>query len=246
MPSSSKLLTIIIPCFNESRSLEDLYNKVSFCAFHYPDLSFVIVENGSSDDSLDLIDKFERINSLTNIFFVRVDINRGYGYGIKSAIHHVKSPYFGWTHADGQTDIFDIIRVSNILRKRIDMPCLNNRRLCLKGSRFARPFMDQAISNTMSLIASLLYFPLLLGEINAQPSVYDSKLLDYIAQSPDDYNFDSFMFIKARRLGFVIERFPVLFPKRDFGRSSWNLGFKSKVKFMLNQLSFLTRNRFSL
>ena len=237
-------LSIIVPFYNEQYIIDSVYKKIKFCADSYPDISFILVENGSTDNTLNRFNELESQNTDGNIIFHHIDINRGYGYGIKSAFRHINSPYFGWTHGDNQTDIFDIIRFRNLLLKRINSRSISEIKYCFKGVRYARPISDSIISSLMSIIASFLYFPIVLKEINAQPSIYHVDLLKHISNVPDDYNLDAFMFIQAKRLGFISYRLPVLFPKRDFGISSWNTGLLAKFKFMINQLFFLIKNRF--
>ena len=237
-------ITIIVPFYNEQYIIDSVFKKIQFCSDSYKDISFILVENGSTDNTRDRFDKLELQNKSENIKFHRIDHNRGYGYGIKSAFRYINSPYFGWTHGDNQTDIFDIIRFRSLLLRRISSRPSSEIKYCLKGVRYARPISDSIISSFMSIIASFLYFPMVLKEINAQPSIYHVDLLKHISNPPDDYNIDAFMLIQAKRLGFIPCRLPVLFPKRDFGISSWNIGFFAKVKFIFNQLYFLIKNRF--
>ena len=224
-------------------SINSVYKKIEYCASNYPDLVFVLVDNGSTDNTHSRFARLKESNIFSNIFFVSVGKNMGYGFGIKSAFDFIRSPYFGWTHGDGQTDIFDIIRCLDFLYKSDSVSSLNRATFSLKGVRYARPMADSIISFLMSLIASVLHFPLFLSEINAQPSIYHSSLLDYIEDAPDDYNFDAFMFIQSRRLRMSLIRLPVLFPERQFGVSSWNTSLVAKVSFMFNQFCFLINMR---
>ena len=237
-------LTIIVPFYNEQYIINSVYKKIQFCVDSYPDIAFILVENGSTDNTRDRFNELEIQNTSRSITFHRIDSNRGYGYGIKSAFRFINSPYFGWTHGDNQTDVFDIIRFRNLLLKRSSYSTSSEIKYCFKGVRYARPISDSIISSFMSIIASFLYFPMILNEINAQPSIYHVDLLKHISKIPDDYNLDAFMFIQAKRLKLIPCRLPVLFPKRDFGISSWNKGLLAKFIFMFNQLNFLIKNRF--
>ena len=98
-----------------------------------------------------------------------------------------------------------------------------------------------------SLIKKLFYqWKDNLYEINAQPSIFDRTILDYIQKAPDDYNFDLAVFLIANSKKYIFLRFPVLFPERLFGNSHWNINFISKIKFILNTLSGLIKIRFKI
>ena len=56
--------------------------------------------------------------STKKIKFSTIQTNKGYGYGIKKSIDLCKGLYVGWTHADLQTDLFDLIKAYKIIEKR--------------------------------------------------------------------------------------------------------------------------------
>ena len=73
-------ITIIIPCFNEAESIPELIRKLSLIN---DDFNFLIVDNGSTDNTLEV---FKKLNIPTHISFIKKDINTGYGAGIKYGI----------------------------------------------------------------------------------------------------------------------------------------------------------------
>jgi glycosyltransferase involved in cell wall biosynthesis len=246
-PSSEKnkiILSVIVPCYNEEQSLLSLYSKISFCLDTCRKLQFIFLENGSIDSSRIIFEELRLQSSHPNLQFVSLADNKGYGYGIKSCIPHARGSFIGWTHGDNQTDILDIIRFYNILENLSDrtgvVPLL-----ALKGVRYARSIADSAVSSAMTILASIIYFPFFMSEINAQPSIYSSNLFRSIESFPDDYNIDAFCWIYARIHKYRIIRLPVLFPPREYGQSSWNVSFSSKVRFMYRQFVFLLSYRFS-
>ena len=52
-----KMISLIIPCFNEEKNIEKLFNKLDLLINEYPseDIEIVIVNNGSTDNSETLI-----------------------------------------------------------------------------------------------------------------------------------------------------------------------------------------------
>jgi hypothetical protein len=54
-----------------------------------------------------------------------------------------------------------------------------------------------------------------------------------IINSPNGFAFDVHTFINAKREKAKIIRFNVYFKEREFGESSWNHGFLSKIKMSM-------------
>ncbi len=75
-------LSVIIPCYNEARTLERLVNQV----IEQKDLikEIIIVDDKSIDSSADIIKKLSENNSLIKFFFK--DVNEGKGSAIKKGI----------------------------------------------------------------------------------------------------------------------------------------------------------------
>lgn len=225
------LLSVIIPCYNESLSLQSLFRKAKYLTSYY-DIELIFLDNGSSDDSWEIMQNF--IN-LENIKCIKIPKNKGYGYGIKQGLENASSQYIGWTHADLQTDLFDLIRAYELIQ--------NTKKtfLTIKGVRYARNLSENIISKGMSLISKLFFFPWNTFEINAQPSIYHKSIKSYLKNCPNDYNFDIYAYLISFYLKFDQIRFPVLFPSRRFGKSHWNINIFSKVSFILKTFLFIIK-----
>jgi glycosyltransferase involved in cell wall biosynthesis len=125
-------LTIVIPCFNESQSLPILLDKCLKLVSN-KQIHVIIVNNGSSDDSLKFLDKYVDIDS--NLTILNIEKNLGYGNGILKGLEQTNTQYVGWTHADLQTDIFDLETAFSELKN------LTNQTY-IKGLRKGRAFSE--------------------------------------------------------------------------------------------------------
>ena len=219
-------MSVIIPCYNELDSIDVLYEKSLYITKNY-DVEIIFVDNGSNDGTSK---KFKSLISTKKIKFSSIKTNKGYGYGIKKSIDLCNGIYIGWTHADLQTDLFDLIKAYNIIEK--SMIKLKDKKLVLKGIRLGRPLKDRFFSKSMSVISRILFFPLSAFEICAQPSIFHNSIKEEIQKAPNGYEFDIYVFIGALIRGFIPHRFPVLFPKRPHGKSHWNINIISKVLFI--------------
>ena len=105
--------SIIIPCYNEYNNLLVLLDKIKIILDQNKNLQIVIVNNGSTDDTSNLLKKYK----LQNLKFVILKKNLGYGGGIKAGISSINTDIICWTHADEQVKIEDVV---NILKKQIN------------------------------------------------------------------------------------------------------------------------------
>ncbi|TGL56480.1 glycosyltransferase family 2 protein [Leptospira ognonensis] len=222
------LLTIVIPCYNEEKNIPlilDRFQKV----LNRKDVEILLVNNGSTDQSKavmkDLVPKYSFANIL------EIEKNQGYGFGILSGLRVAKSKYIGWTHADMQTDPYDIIRALEILERD------GREMLYVKGKRKGRSWADQFFTMGMSIFESF-YMGTFLWDINAQPNLFPKSFFDTWENPPYDFALDLYAYYQAKKQKIEVVRFPVIFPPRIHGHSSWNTGLKSKWKFIRRTFDF--------
>jgi glycosyltransferase involved in cell wall biosynthesis len=218
--------SVVIPCFNESKSLPELISrceKVAKKGFG----EFVIVDNGSTDSTQQVVENLNFESKYIKIF--RIKNNIGYGNGILFGLKNCSAPVVGWTHADLQTNPEDIIRGVKLLN--------SSENSFVKGVRKGRPVSDQLFTFAMSIFETLLMRKKF-WDINAQPTLFNSSLLNNWTSPPNDFSLDLYAYYQARQAKFKIIRFPVNFGARKFGISSWNKNFFSRIKFIKRTLLY--------
>ncbi len=235
------LLSIVLPCYEEALSLPELYKKAIFITDNY-DIEIIFLDNGSKDQSWEIM---QSLKEKERIRFIKLQTNKGYGFGIKYALNFCNGKYIGWTHADLQTDLFDVIKAFELLSQKINCKS-NNIKYALKGKRLGRKASDMFLSTVMGFITKLIFFSNNLYEINAQPSIFDRSILNSLKKTPDDYNFDLGVFLIANSKKYTFLRLPVLFPERLYGKSHWNINLISKVKFIINTFGGLIKMRIKI
>ena len=62
---------------------------------------------------------------------------------------------------------------------------------------------------------------------------------------PKDFSLDLYALLLAKQNKMKVIRFPVMFEKRHAGVSSWNVDWKSKVKFIKRTISFSLKLKFA-
>lgn len=229
-----KLLTLVVPCFNEYDSLPLLLSKLQEVD---KSVHFLVLENGSQDGSREYLESIsDQLDFNIKIFFI--DKNNGYGAGILKGLKSIKqSQYIGWIHGDLQFDFLGLSQAIDYLNNS-----LNDTELFYKGLRTGRNYFDRFFSYFMGLCASII-LGVKFREINAQPTIFSYELLSYATEAPNDFSFDSYMYWLALNNKFHLKRDYYKFPPREYGMSKWDFGIISKIKFSKNLLKYFFKLR---
>lgn len=222
-------MSIIIPCYNEEKNIPLILEKFKKI-IKTEDIEIILVNNGSTDNSSEVLKEL-----LPNYEFARnvnVNVNQGYGYGIVQGLKEAKGEFIGWLHADLQTDPNDALKAYKLLEENNW-----NKNIYIKGRRKKRKLGDKFFSTGMSIFETF-YLGKILTEINAQPNIFHKKFFKEWKNPPKDFSLDLYALYMAKKLKLKIIRINVIFPKRRYGKSSWNTGLKSKIKLSKRTLEF--------
>jgi glycosyltransferase involved in cell wall biosynthesis len=229
--SASPRFSLVIPCYNESRGLEELIRKCRFVAAEGRG-EVILVDNGSTDKSFTILtEHLGKPANPADVWWVHIHKNEGYGHGIVRGLQATRSGFVGWTHADMQTDPADVLRAT----ERADT--LGPSALLVKGRRYGRGVGDRFFTAGMSIFESIL-MGRVLTDINAQPTMFSRELLSGWGTPPSDFALDVFTLFTARQRGYRIARIPVIFASRKWGSSHWNTGFRARWKFIKRTIAF--------
>lgn len=212
--------SIVIPCYNEEENLPRLIQSIQQLAVGR-DIEFLLVENGSKDNSYAIMKSL--VANLHNVRIVKVAVNMGLGYGIHQGIKQAQGDYVGWIHADLQTPISDIEQFLFCVEK------YSHPKVMVKATRHNRSLVDYFFTNSMALFCSML-FRRLMYDIQAVPVVASRALFEQMDDMPDGFAFDMYVYYMARKLGFEVKRVPVRIFKREKGASSWNSGLRARLR----------------
>ena len=221
-------LSIVIPCFNEAKSLPKLVKDFSK-KLKRRDVELILVNNGSNDLSETIL-----LNLKKNYNFlktIRLKKNNGYGNGVLQGLKKAKGQYISWTHADLQTDPYDVIIGFEKFKKELSP------KIFIKGNRLGRPFKDVIFTIGMSIFETIL-LKNFFWDVNAQPNIFHKNFFNMLEKIPLDFSFDLFFYFNAKKKNLKILRFPVKYPQRKFGLSHWNTDFKNKMKFIKRTIKY--------
>lgn len=106
-------LSIFFPFWNEEKNIESVVKKAVLVAQKVAETwEIIIVDDGSTDKTLEIAEKLSSENS--NIVVVADSVNRGYGAALKHGFSHSRYNLVVFTDGDGQ---FDFSEVSRLIKK---------------------------------------------------------------------------------------------------------------------------------
>lgn len=221
-------LSIVIPCFNEAKSLPKLVKDFSK-KLKRKDVELILVNNGSNDSTETIISNLKKDYNFLKM--IKLKKNNGYGNGILQGLKKAKGKYISWTHADLQTDPYDVIIGFEKFKKELSP------KIFIKGNRLGRPLKDIIFTIGMSIFETIL-LKKFFWDVNAQPNIFHKNFFNMLEKIPLDFSFDLFFYFNAKKKKLKILRFPVKYPERKFGVSHWNTDFKNKMKFIKRTIKY--------
>ena len=111
MKKTMNKVDVLIPCYNEDKNIETLINSWASVAKKNQDLNIYFIDNGSTDSTNKALKGFIENLNLPNLFILEIEINKGYGHGIKFGLSLSHSQIVCWTHADLQIPVEEVVEV---------------------------------------------------------------------------------------------------------------------------------------
>ncbi len=231
-------LSVVLPCYNEAKSIPVILERFSQVIGNRP-VELVLVNNGSFDNTAEVLKKELKNPKYKFARTVLVKKNQGYGYGIMFGLKHCNGDILSYTHADQQCDPNDVVRTYDELLKHSD-----KEKILIKGKRKQRVLSELIITTVFHIIASAI-FCRIFDDINGQPKVFHKSFFDKLTNAPNDFKLDLYVQYTAFKNGMKIESIPVEFGRRKHGKSHWAYNVFSKSRTYLGFIGYMMKLRFN-
>lgn len=206
-------LTVVIPIYNESESLQAFATKViEFCRARGWEVIFI--NDGSRDGTKQILDSFE---TSEHIQIVHHKINRGYGGALKTGIRQVRTPWLVTIDGDGQHHLEDIERLFQFASENNADMIVGKR----EGAHISAIY--RTLGKFLIRVFTKILMPLPISDLNSGFKLYRTAPAQrYITVCPDTMAFSdviTLVFLNEKNL--VLE-YPIRVSPRKLGQSTIN------------------------
>src|SRR5437899_5034933 len=112
-------LSIVVPAYNEAARLEPtLRRAIAYCRSRGEAIELIVVDDGSADATSALVDRIAA--ELEEIRLIRLPVNRGKGYAVRTGMLNARGSAVLFMDADGATPIAEIERLEAALAAGAD------------------------------------------------------------------------------------------------------------------------------
>jgi glycosyltransferase involved in cell wall biosynthesis len=204
-PLASDPVSVVLPARNEAGNLADLLPVcLRVFAARFPDYELLVVDDGSADDTAELVRQFGRDNPRVRL--LRHPQTRGYGAALRSGFAAARHPLIFFTDADGQFDPAEVDRL---------LPHLAQSEV-VAGYRAPRqdPWLRRMYGRLFSALCRWR-FDIRLRDVNCAFKLFRRSVLEGIELSCSGALINAELLLAARRRGVIPLEVPVThFPRR--------------------------------
>ena len=225
-----KKLSIIIPVYNEQKTIEEVINRVLAVEIGM-DRELIVLDGNSTDGTR------EYLQSLRDprIRVILEERRGGKGAAVRLGYEHATGDVVIIQDADLELDPAEFPRLLE--------PILNGQTQVVYGSRFARgrgntPFGSFMGNKIITWVTNLLFFSRL-TDIATAYKVIRKDILDTMNLSCNGFDFDAEVTNKLLRSGVRIQEVPVAYSPRDHEAGKklhWSTGFRVLLAILRNRL----------
>ena len=167
-----KKISIIVPVFNEEKSLKKLFKKLQSLKFNNNKKEIVVVNDGSTDNSLNILKKFKKIKVLSQK-------NQGKGKAVQLGISKATGEYVVVQDSDLEYSPKDITRMYKSKNNLKKISIYGSRYLPLYFGFFPKYYKGQNLSSYIANIVFIFLFFLLYQRLITDPltgyKLYEKK-----------------------------------------------------------------------
>ena len=203
-------ISIIIPCYNEEKTLNEIVNKV--LCFKSFDKELIIVDDCSSDNTEfiinDLVRKYDEIKS------IRHDKNYGKGEGIKSGIKISTGDIILIQDADLEYNPEDY---DNLIK-----PFLNTNADVVYGSRFLGgqyvklSFFWHYVANKALTTFCNIFTNLNMTDMETGYKIFKTSVLNSIKLKENSFGIEPELTVKLAKKGYIFYEVPISYKGRSY------------------------------
>jgi len=225
----NKRLSVIIPAYNESATIQDILHKVAGLSIPGIDLEIIVINDSSTDDTRAQVENFIKKDGKKDIRLLNQEINQGKGAAIHKGIANAGGDFLIIQDADLE---YDPEEYRELLK-----PVLNGQADVVYGSRFmgAKPhrilFFWHSLGNRMLTSLSNIFTNLNLSDMETCYKLFRTEIIQKIYLKEKRFGFEPEVTAKISRVpGIRIYEVGISYYGRTYDEGkkiSWKDGFRA-------------------
>ena len=221
-------LSVVIPAYNEERRLPPaLVHIIDFCDSTLKTYEILVVEDGSHDNTADIVRKFERLRPQVRL--ISLPDNRGKGHAVRTGVVNARGKLILFADADGATPIEEYLRLKQAIDSGADI-AFASRALQSESTKVKTSWYRKYPGRIFNYAVNTL---LLAGVADTQCGfkLFRGPAARFVfsQQTANRYSFDVEILYLARLAGLRSSEVPV----------NWTNIPGSKVNLLLDSISML-------
>ncbi len=224
-------LSIILPVHNEEYIIRDVCSQVKkIIASFTTSYEILLIENGSTDQTLSVLKKIEKENTTVHSFIAP----KGYGSAILKGISKATGKYICYMPSDGQVDV----SILPILWKTAATQSFD----LVKVKRKSRESLSRTLTSWGLAFVLHLFFGTPFVDVNGSPRILLRKKLVALQLVSLDSFIDSEMLIKVKKCGWTIKEIPMKHLERLGGKSTRSIN--TYLEFVSNIFTYVRQKKY--
>jgi len=197
-------LSVIIPAYNEEKRIGKTLREVTaYCRKNFAKYEIIVVDDGSSDKTKDVVMKFKGVRLLRN------PVNKGKGYSVRRGLMEARYGWALFTDSDLATPISELKKFFNYTKQGFDV-VIASRNLKESDIKDRQPFYRQFLGKGFPRLVNLL----VLRDFKDTQCGFKlfktekiKRMLPYLTL--DRFCFDVELLLVAKKAGLKIKEAPV-------------------------------------
>ncbi len=203
-------ISIIIPCYNEAKTIKSVYEKVN--NFKGTDKEIIIVDDFSTDETRKIIEEIIKIDS--NVKVVLKDKNEGKGSALREGLKVSDGDIIIIQDADMEYDPYDYDKLLK--------PFFETDADVVYGSRFIGGeyvrlhFFWHYLANKILTILTNFITNLNMTDMETGYKVFKSKVIKSIKLKENSFGVEPEITVKLAKKGFIFYEVPISYRGRSY------------------------------
>ena len=219
--AAAATLSVVIPCFNETRTVEACIQAVLAIQSDDLRLQVIVVDDRSTDRSAEIVEKLAAEHP--EIILLRHDVNRGKGAALRTGIARATGDYVAIQDADLEYDPQDLKRLVGVLRIGVADVVIGSRFLSHGYHRVL--YFWHSVGNRFLTLLSNMLTDLNLTDMETCYKVFKREVIQSLELEEDRFGFEPEVVAKIAHQGLRIYEMGISYRGRTYAEGK-KIGMK--------------------